>query len=185
MWKPTISLSLVALLAGCATAYDARTAPKQASFAVVGASNSSSTTFRNAFAWVFADEECSAGKRGTLIKGEMGNAALPPPRGVPIAAEETFVFTAVYIEARMGQTRQCALTGSFLPMAGHRYTARVVASGEVGQCWLGVYDVTSGTEEKADFSMPPHACQFNDAKSPNGQPLWTLYRYRFTTTPAK
>jgi hypothetical protein len=177
---------ILASLTGCATTYDARTAPKTAEFSLEGKNDSTWTTLRNTFAWAFEDEECRTSKYGTRLGGEIGNSATGASAAVPIAAEGKFVFTAAYMEGRVGQIRECAVTGSFDPIPGHRYKAVLVSSEGVSVCQLGVYDVTNTTDEQIEFSMPPHACIVNaTSKRENGRPLWTNYKVKVITMPSR
>jgi hypothetical protein len=174
-----LPISLLFTVGGCATAYDAKTASKFAGFSLAGRSDSTSTTLRNTYAWAFQDEACNPSKYGTRLGGELGNSANAASSIVQIAADEKFVFTAVYTEARFGQNRECAVTGSFNPIAGHQYKARLITSDAVSTCQLGVYDVTNDAEEQIEFSMPPYACIFNGTSTRhNGRPLWTDFKVR-------
>lgn len=154
-------------------------------FVVAGESDSTSTMSRNTFAWAFEDESCKLNKNGTRLGGDIHNSATSQSKPIVIPAEAEFVFTAVYIESRFGQTRECALTGKFTPLQSHRYKAKVVSSDSVNQCSLGIYDITNGQDEQVDFSMPPRACMFMSPSTQNGRPLWTDYKVTVTTVPSK
>ena len=98
-----------------------------------------------------------------------------------IAAAEPFTFTISYMEGRLNGTRQCGVTGTFTPLAGRRYRARLVSVNNVERCDLGVYDVTGGDEQQVDFSMPEKSCLVTmKGQMDNGRPLWTIVRAKTT-----
>jgi hypothetical protein len=59
-----------------------------------------------------------------------------------IAADEQFVLSATYLEARGSETRSCCFTAGFMPRSAHRYRAHIDSTNEARHCTLAVFDVT-------------------------------------------
>lgn len=142
--------------------------------------DSSSTIARNTFGWSFLDDRCGESKYGTQLGGKFGNGAILESPVIKIGADEPFFFTAVYIDGRMGQVRQCNLSAQFLPKSGRRYQATLITQGNVASCKLGIFDVTTSAAERVDFSMPANACVLGARAQPNGEPIWTNVNAKVT-----
>jgi hypothetical protein len=168
MSRNLVLIYLFASLAGCASEYRVANDVPTAKFVIANKSDSTGTTVVETYAAAHADEACGANKHGTKIGGDSsvhGGGQTAPAR---IAANEKFVFTTSYVEARFGQNRSCAITASFMPLADHRYVALIFAKNQVAECSLGVYDVTRGQPEPVQFHLPELAC--------NGKPNGTTFK---------
>ena len=179
MLKGIFLISATVLLTGCLPMYKLPDSKPSAEFFLDSQNDSHSTTLRTSYVWVFKDDECRRNefgmRAGSVIKND---AAAGTPR-TRILANEKFVFTATYGDARFAQNRQCAVTGSFTPLPSHTYKATLIVENNVSSCRLGVYDVSAGHDEQVEFSMPEHVCS-DKGKSEiaNGQPLWTNWRVK-------
>ncbi len=172
-----ISLISVALLSGCASTYSAHRTKPTAEFYLVAENDSKSTTLQNVFLWAFKNTQCEANEYGTRMGSVLSNSspANTPPHTV--VANEPLVFTAVYIDARFAQNRQCAITGEFTPLPNRRYVARLAATNDVGACDLGVYEAREGKQEPLKIEMPEFVCEYGASrKLKNGRPLTTNWR---------
>jgi len=172
--RKTMIVMCAAGLAGCAAIYQAPASKPTAEFQLASTNDSSGTTSRSIQAWIWKNEECEQseyGRRSGFKNTNDASIYLDPLR---IVAGEKFVFTANYTDARFAQNRRCAITASFMPVAEHRYFALFLVGNDGLSCEVGVYDTTSGKNEKVPFSMPPHLCD-GGGKSDraNGQPLTT------------
>jgi hypothetical protein len=181
-----ISVSIVSLAAaGCVAVYQVPQSRPSAQFQLASMSDSTSTTARSIQTWMWKNEDCEQSEYGARGSPKFGNDAQAITDPVHILAGEKFVFTATYMDARFAQNRKCAVTGSFTPIAGRRYTAVLVIGDDVSSCQLGVYDVTSRKSEQIEFSAPRYLCEGGAGKSArlNGQPLWTNWKVQVKTDP--
>ena len=177
-------LCAAAPLSACMSTYQPAQGRQSAQFAAAQENNSTSTTLRNVYAQAFADEGCAASPDGTRLVSKMGNSDSARTDATPIAVGQPFVFSVFYMDARFGENRKCGVTGSFTPQPNRSYLGRISVKDEVRQCSLGVYDITSGTEERVDFNMPAYVCEGrDDSRRPNGRPLWT--HWDITVQPAR
>lgn len=171
-------------IVGCLPAYQIPLTKPSAEFVLVAENESRSTTIRSIYTWVFKNEDCEKStygmNAGSATLSESVSAVAPRR----IAAGEKFVFTSAYIDARVGQNRQCSITGSFTPQPNHTYKALLLVNEQVTMCKLGIYDTTNHKDEQIEFFMPAFVCE-DQGKSarPNGQPLWTDWRVRVIRTP--
>lgn len=168
-------------LAGCMSTYKAPSNLPSAEIFSEAETDEGNTISRMVWLEAFQNEECAESDNGIRLGASPSFAntrVTSSPLNV-IAAEERFVFTAVYMDNRFGQNRQCSLTGSFLPNQGRRYKVVVKIDDQVTSCGLGLYDVTAGVEQQVEFTMPKYACRGRSkSASINGRPLWTNWRVR-------
>jgi deoxyribodipyrimidine photolyase-like uncharacterized protein len=169
-----VPASLAFALAACLPTYEVSTAQDTAEFFLSTTNDSQSTTLRSAYVWAFKDEECTRSPLGMRAGQAVNNDSGATTTPLKVVANEKFVFTAGYIDARFAQNRQCSVTAAFVPRKNRRYKAQLVVSDDVRGCRVGVYDVTSNKDQQIEFSMPQYLCD-DEGKTArlNGSPLWT------------
>lgn len=181
MKKFLILLISIALFSGCASPYVAPSSKPTAEIYVVAENDSTSTILQNVYLWAFKDAECNTNEYGTRLGSVLSKKSPAKTPLHTIAANEPFVFTAVYSDARFMQNRLCAITGEFTPRPNKRYAVRLAVSDNVASCKLGVYDAADSGQAPIDFKMPDQVCEFGAGKTrKNGQPLriqWVLVPY--------
>lgn len=171
------SILLLFILSGCASEYDARRSSKTAEFQVTSRNDSTSASVRNTYVAAFDDETCKPSRYGTRLGGKIHSGPEATTPVTAIAADEQFVFTAAYLEARGGETRSCHFTAGFVPLPSHRYRANIDSTNEARHCTLAVFDQTSGLDEPVEIFMPAKICRSDGGPSaPNGRSLRTLYK---------
>jgi hypothetical protein len=164
---------------GCVSTYRVPELKPIAQFTATAENDESpSTTTRSFQVWVYKDESCQPHAYGKRAGWRFDNSTSLTTDPTPIAAGERFLFTAYYSDSRFARNRACAVTGAFTPLASHRYHALLEVEGDVSSCKLGVYDATSGHEERIDMSMPKYVCEDGKASRLNGQPLWLNWEVR-------
>ena len=182
MWKSLMLAVLCTGSAGCLPVYSVSNAEPTAKYQLVVENDSTATTGQNIFTWAFKNEKCERSPSGMRLGSKFSNGSSSETDIVSISASQEFAFTAVYVDARFGQNRQCNITGAFMPQQDHIYKAKLIASQNVQACKLGVYDVTTGDEQKIQFSMPEHVCMDSgESALKNGQPLWIGWRINPTS----
>ena len=160
--------------AACLPVYEVSPANDTAEFFLSTTNDSTATTLRTAYVWVFKDEECTRSERGMRAGNAMNNDSEATTAPQKVLANEKFVFTASYGDARFAQNRRCAVTAGFIPRKNRRYKAQLVVTDDVRGCSLGIYDVTSSKDQQIEFSMPQYLCvDSGKSTSLNGRPLWT------------
>ena len=168
------TLFLLVAAAAWAGKYKLAADAASAEFHAESSSDSTGTTLRTVMAWASADAiECKADKHGEYLGRDMHNKVVGKTPTVRIAAGEAFTLTIKYDESRMGETRQCAVTGTFTPAAGRRYLGRIEVIDNTDHCNLGVYDITDGVETKVETSLPGtmSCARTADGRMPNGLPI--------------
>jgi len=167
-----VSLAAAILMAGCASTYVAPPSRPSAELYLQGESGPGSTMTRNVYMFALKDTECHKSDYGALLGKSISNEATTRTESARIRADEPFVFTAAYMDARFAQNRACAVTAVFTPKGDHNYAARLVVSQDVTSCELGVYDLTDGTGEPIDLTLPKYVCDYGEQTTrQNGQPL--------------
>lgn len=179
MTKTLISTIGIVFISGCASTYVAPPSKPTAELYLVAENDSASTMLQGVSMWAFKDTECNTNEYGTRMGSITSNHSPAITPSHTVVANEPLVFTAMYIDARPAQNRQCAITGGFTPLPNKRYAARLTVTGDVSACSLGVYDVADGNHEPMpiDLKMPELVCQygFGAKKLRNGQPLRTQW----------
>jgi hypothetical protein len=168
-------------LTACLPAYEVSPANDTAEFSLSATNDSQSTTLRSAYVWAFKDEERNRSELGMRAGQAINNDSGATTTPLKVVANEKFVFTAGYIDARFAQNRQCSVTAAFVPRKNRRYKAQLVVTDDVRGCRVGVYDVTSNKDQQIEFSMPKFVCG-DEGKTArlNGRPLWTDWQVQVT-----
>ncbi len=186
MSKIIVLICIAFGLTGCVASYIVPDSAAKASFYLAVQSDAESTSLRNISLTVLGDENCKEHQYGTRAGSNIHNVGTAGTDTVKILANEKFVFTAMYVDARFAQNRKCVVTASFVPTEHHTYKALLAVTDDVRACKLGIYDVTSGKDQQLEFSMPKYACDITDLGiRPNGQPLWINWKATVTTIPGK
>ena len=166
-------------LTGCMSTYKAPLNRPNAEIFATAETDESVSNSRMVWLEAFKNEECADSDNGIRLGSSppFANTRITSSPPNAIAAEEKFVFTAVYMDARFAQNRQCSLTGAFIPREARRYKVLVKVDDHVTSCGLGLYDVTTGIEQQVEFTMPKYACRGRtDNAGLNGRPLWTNWQ---------
>ena len=168
-------------LAACLPAYEVSPTSETAEFFLSTTNDLQLTTLRTTYVWVFKDEECTRSALGMRAGNAMNNDREATTAPQKVLANERFVFTAAYGDARFAQNRNCAVTAAFVPRKNRRYRAELVVTDDVRGCSIGVYDVTSNRDQQIEFSMPQYLCGDSGKTTRlNGRPLWTDWHIQAT-----
>lgn len=171
-------------ITGCATAYKLPKDLPSATYSLAAEIDASSTTGRTIYT-LMLDESCNRSEYGSDGGKKSIFGSDPKIETTPIAirAEKPLQFTTSYIDARFAENRACSVTGIFTPKTNHIYQARMKVEQNVTACKLGIVDISSGTEEPVDFTMPPYVCgEGKPSNVKNGRPL--QLNWHFQVVPA-
>ena len=176
MWKAAICGCLAAALAGCISQYEVSAAMDTAEFSLAMANDSQWTTLRTTYVSVFKDEECTRSELGVRAGSNVGNDSQVTTAPRKILANERFVFTGTYLDARFAQNRKCAVTAVFVPRKNRRYRADLTVTDDVAACRVSVFDTTANKDEPVALSIAKNLCEDEGkADRPNGQPAEINY----------
>lgn len=133
-------------------------------------SDSTGTTTMSFSASALDDETCGGKSTTTLaaLVDDRSTHTGAVSKPVRIAAGKDFAFFAAYTETRFGETRYCALIGSFSPVAHRKYLARLAVTGEGSSCTVNIRDVSGSIDEPVAVHFPATLC--------NGRPNPTSVR---------
>jgi hypothetical protein len=169
-----IGLLLLVTVTGCAPTYSVRPGAPTATLVSHVANDSSGTTVRTFWTSTTNDGSCKDSLRlHTTLSA--GNSYTSEP--TTIEAGQRFFVSAVYGDARFGQNRSCAVMASFVPGARRQYKVELQVRDDVRNCSIGIYEVTSGSNDKVPFEMPSHACEDTIVRT-NGRPTWINHQYQ-------
>ena len=181
MWRVAICGCLAAALAGCISQYEVSAAMDTAEFSLAMANDSQWTTLRTTYVSVFKDEECTRSELGVRAGSKAGNDSQVTTAPRKILANEKFVFTGTYLDARFAQNRKCAVTAVFVPRKNRRYRADLTVTDDVAACRVSVYDTTADKDEPVAFTIGKNLCEDEGkADRANGQPVAINYNANVT-----
>ena|SRR5205809_985382 len=154
-------IGLLALIAGCASRYQAPIGTDRA--VLVTNVDYRERSIGGVALQTFADEKCGRSPQGTRIADYVSSGRLAPLQGfeTPIPADQLFVFTFLYSVGvqTMGGNTSCKITTAFTPKPGRRYRTDFVLLRD--SCKVSLVEVHAGqsrSEAVSDARQLQHAC---------------------------
>ena len=145
-----------------------------------GINDSTGTNMRRSDILLFKNLDCDLLESGTNAGFIVENSTEHYTPSTIIPANKRLTVTFHYMDIKGSTNRSCDITGEFVPIENHKYTARVKILNNVKNCSLYFFDETKYNQQVQMF-YPEHSCFVTGSSKKrgykNGQPVHITTTY--------